>query len=55
MRATVQRLGLGETTADGAYFPKVDGKAVGENGRAFWPTREEAQAVADRFLARMQG
>lgn len=52
-RATTQRLGLGETTSDGAFFPKVDGEPVGENGRAFWPTRAEAQRVADRFLAKL--
>lgn len=52
MRAEVSRLGLGDYTDAGAFYPKVDGKPVGENGRAFWPTREEAQAVADRCLAR---
>lgn len=53
-RATAQRLGLGDTTPDGAFYPKVDGKPVGENGRAFWPTKEAALAIARRFLIRLQ-
>jgi len=52
-RASAQKLGLGETTSDGSYFPKVDGKPVGEDGRAFWPTRAEALRVANRFLTRL--
>lgn len=52
-RATTQKLGLGMTTDQGAYFPKVDGQPVGENGRAFWPTRAEAQRVANSFLTKI--
>ncbi|MET3925637.1 hypothetical protein [Devosia sp. 2618] len=52
-RATAHKLALGETTKDGSYFPKVDGKPVGEGGRAFWPTRPEAQRVANRFLTKL--
>jgi hypothetical protein len=52
-RASVQKLSGGDFTKDGAYFPKVDGKAVGEGGRAFWPTRAEAQCVANRFLTKL--
>ncbi|MEF2549990.1 hypothetical protein VQ042_01255 [Aurantimonas sp. A2-1-M11] len=53
MRATAHRLGLGEYTADGAFYARVDGKNIGEDGRAFWPTRSDAQAAADRFLLRL--
>lgn len=52
-KVSAQKLGLGMTTDKGAYYPKVDGKPVGENGRAFWPTREEAKAVARRFAAKL--
>ena len=52
-RVTTQRLGLGDTTDDGAFFAKVDGTPIGENGRAFWPTREEAAAAGDRFLRKL--
>ncbi|MBK1793377.1 hypothetical protein JHL21_02555 [Devosia sp. WQ 349] len=52
-RATTQKLGLGMTTDEGAFFPKVDGKPVGENGQAFWSTRAEAQRVANRFLTKL--
>lgn len=52
-RASAQKLGLSETTSDGAYFPKVDGKPVGEDGRAFWPTRAEALRVANSFLTKL--
>lgn len=46
------KLGLGFSTPEGAYWAKVDGDNIGEDGRAFWETHEEAQAAAERYIDR---
>lgn len=53
MRLQVRKLGLGNFTEDGAFYACVDGKPIGENGRAFWPTRPEAVRVGMRFLTKL--
>src|SRR5262245_47896227 len=45
-RIKVRKLPLGQFTNDGAFWPMVDGENVGEDGRCFWPTEDEARAVA---------
>jgi hypothetical protein len=52
-RLKVRKLGLGETTLEGSYYPTIDGKAWGENGRAFWPTRAEAMRVGMRCFNKL--
>ncbi len=52
-KVTTQKLGLGETTDQGAYYAKVDGHPIGERGRAFWHTRDEAHAAGRRFAAKL--
>jgi hypothetical protein len=52
-RLKVRKLGLGETTKDGAFYPVIDGQAWGEDGRAFWPTRAEAMRVGIRCFNKL--
>jgi hypothetical protein len=52
LRIRVRKLGLGDTTDEGPFYAQVDGENVGENGRAFWETREDARRCGERFLAR---
>lgn len=47
------KLGLETFTDEGAFYAKVDGYNIGEDGRAFWETSEDAQAAADRFVAKL--
>jgi hypothetical protein len=54
-RIKICKLGLGqrvitEGKIEGSYYPKVDGVHVGENGRAYWETKEQAQGCAERFI-----
>lgn len=51
-RIKIVRLPNGETTDEGCFFARVDGKCVGENGRAFFETYEEALACGVRFLTK---
>lgn len=44
------KLGLGQTTKDGAYYAKVDGKNIGVDGRGFFDTPEAAQAAAEKYI-----
>lgn len=44
------KLGLNQTTKEGSFYPRVDGKVVGENDRSFYETEAEAMAVAKRFV-----
>lgn len=46
----VRRLPFGDTTADGAFYAQVNGKNIGENGRAFWTTAFEARLAAERWV-----
>jgi len=47
---SIHSLGLGQTTNEGSYYAKVDGKNVGTDGRAFWETESQAEACARRFI-----
>ena len=46
----VCKLPLNEYTEEGAYYAKVDGKVVGENGRSHWETYDDALACGQRFI-----
>ncbi|WP_338632160.1 hypothetical protein [Afipia carboxidovorans] len=54
-RIRVRKLGLGDTTEEGSFYAQVDGENVGEDGRAFWETRDDAQRCGERFLAAKTG
>ncbi|NGN45195.1 hypothetical protein G6N74_29515 [Mesorhizobium sp. CGMCC 1.15528] len=47
----VMKLPRGEYTKDGAYYATVDGRNIGMPGRAFWETREQANACGVIFVA----
>jgi hypothetical protein len=49
-QVSVHKLGLNETTVEGAYYAKVNGENVGTDGRAFWNTAAEAEACARRYV-----
>lgn len=50
MNVQTHKLPNGEFTEEGAYFATVNGKSIGEDGRAFWPTRALARMCAQRFV-----
>ena len=49
-RLKVRKLGLGDYTEEGAFYPVIDGEAFGVPGRSFWPTKAEAMRVGIRIL-----
>ena len=51
-RIKVKSLPLGNTTDEGRYWAEVDGEKVGEDGRAFWETRQQAKDCGFRFLVK---
>ncbi|MDP9787488.1 hypothetical protein J2861_001476 [Agrobacterium tumefaciens] len=51
----VKRLPRGEYTLEGAFYAQVDGRNVGDPGRAFWQTRKQAQTCGERFVAIVRG
>jgi hypothetical protein len=58
-RLQVKRTAFGDEARidgwkQGSYYPAIDGKAYGENGRAFWPTRAEAMRVGIRCLDKLR-
>jgi hypothetical protein len=54
-RVTVHSLPLGGYTSEGAFYAKVDGKNVGEAGRALFETASDAMACGRRFVMRSEG
>ncbi len=48
------KLGLEQTTKDGAYYAKVNDKNIGVNDRGFWDTPELAQAAAEKYIAQCE-
>ena len=44
------KLGLDQTTSDGPFWAKINDENIGESGRAFWNTKEEAQECAKNFI-----
>ena len=52
-RLKVRALPFGDSTADGRFYPVIDGDAWGDNGRAFWPTRSEAMRIGIRCLTKL--
>jgi hypothetical protein len=50
----VRKLPLGQFTDDGSFWPMVDGENVGEAGRCFWHTEDEARAVAERYVTKFR-
>jgi len=49
------KLGLGEKVItegkiEGSFYAKVNGVHVGENGRGFWETEQQARECAERFV-----
>jgi len=45
----VKMLPFGGVTEEGGYYAEVNGEPVGEMGRAFWPTEEEAELCGYRY------
>lgn len=45
----VKKLGLGQTTNDGAYWAEINGVKIGDKDRCFWHTEDEAELCAFRY------
>lgn len=50
----VKKMGLDQTTMDGAYWVEVLGNKIGEKGRTHWTTPRSAWLCGYRFWMRVR-
>ena len=46
----IVKMPLGETTADGPFYAKVDGHNIGINNRTHWDTEAATKLAAETYI-----